>query len=148
MKKVSKNVKLVLDILRDEVNGDIVSSLQKLSDEYSMTWMYKGKNILFPKTKNKIKDELEEVYHIKGRVYDIVNIAESKDLVMIELIESYPYPKAKKKYRTPMVLVLELVNGKIKTGRHYTDPRLSFMNLTTSKIKKVIKKDRFLLSIK
>jgi len=32
------------------------------------------------------------------------------------------------------VIVLELKNGLIRTGRHYTDPRLSFMKLTKEQL--------------
>ncbi|MEK7106812.1 MAG: nuclear transport factor 2 family protein, partial [Patescibacteria group bacterium] len=52
----------------------------------------------------------------KGRRYDIKNIAEGKDLVMVELIESYSNPKTKRVYHTPLVLVLEMKNGKICQG--------------------------------
>ena len=108
----SKNVQTVLDILRDEVNGDVISALEKMTKDYSMTWVdcgIKG-GTLFPTTTNDMKTELEEVYPIKGRQYDIKNIAQSDSLVMVELIESYPNPKTKKVYRTPLVLVLEMDN--------------------------------------
>ena len=148
MKKLSKNIKTVLEILRNEVNGDVKSTMKKLTDDYSMTWMYKSNTVLFPKTKKNLQAELDEVYPVKGREYDIVNIAEGKNLVMLELTESYPAPKTKKIYRTPMVIVLEMKNGKIKTGRHYCDPRLSFMDLKKQQIKKALKGKRFLYIIK
>lgn len=144
MKKISKNLKIVLEILKNEVDGDILSAMKKLTADYSMTWMYKNKKTLFPKTEKSVKDELSEVYPIKGREYDIVNIAERKNLVMLELIESYPDQKTKKMFRTPMVIVLEMKKGKIKTGRHYCDPRLSFMNLAKPQIKKALKNKKSL----
>ncbi len=131
----SKNVQIVLDILLDETNGDTKAALSKMHQDYSMTWVYcTRKGILFPKTKispeAEDKAKMDDAYLIKGRKYEVMNIAESDDLVMIELIESYPDPDTGAHYRTPLVLVLELENGKIKTGRHYCDPNLSYMHLT------------------
>lgn len=52
-----------MDILEDEINGDVKSALNKLTDDYSMTWVYKDKNgKLFPKTGKNIKKELKKVY--------------------------------------------------------------------------------------
>lgn len=103
-----------------------------------MTWVFRhpknGK--VFPRTKSDMKAELEEVYPIKGRRYDIKNIAEGKGVVMVELVESYPDPKIKKIYRTPLVLVLEMRKGKIRKGRHYCDPNLSYLNMTEKQIDK------------
>lgn len=140
-KKNSKNVQTVLDILRDEVNGDVTGALEKMASSYSMTWVDAGLDghELFPTTGGDIKKELEEVYPIKGREYDIRNITEGDDVVMVELVESYPDPETKKVYRTPLVLVLEMENGKIKTGRHYLDPRLSQKKLTKEQIEKAYK---------
>lgn len=45
------------------------------------------------------------------------------------MIESYPDPESRKMYRTNQVIVLELNDGKIRTGRHYCDPKLSFADL-------------------
>lgn len=145
MKKLSKNLKTVLEILKNEVDGDVESAMKKLTDDYSMTWMYKGKRTLFPKTKKSIEKELGAIYPIKNREYDIINIAENKNLIMLELIESYPDPKSKRVYRTPMVIVLEMKNGKIRTGRHYCDPRLSFLGLKKQQIKKALRKKTLLL---
>lgn len=141
MPKQNKNIKTVLEILKDEVRGDVRAALRKMDKNYSMTWMYKAPKSgeLFPITKKSVKEELKEVYPIKGRKYDIKNIAESKNIVIVELVESYPDPKTKQVYRTPLVLVLEMKNGKIKTGRHYCDPRLSYLNLTEKQINKAFK---------
>ena len=143
MKKTySENIKIVLNILNDEVRGDWRSALKKLHRNYSMTWMYKAvkTNKLFPSTgHNNIKDELKEVYPIKGRKYDIKNIGEGKDVVMVELIESYPDPITKKIYRTPLVLVLKFKGGKIITGRHYCDPRISYLHLSRKGVEKIYK---------
>ena len=139
-KKFSKNVETVIKILEDEVKGDVRFALKKLTKDYTMTWVYKSEKKLFPRTKKNLKADLEKVYLIKGRQYDIKNIAEGKNLVMIELVESYPDPKTKKLYRTPLILVLEMKGGKIKRGRHYCDPRLSFMNLEKEQIEKVYEK--------
>jgi ketosteroid isomerase-like protein len=138
-KRLSKNAQIVLAVLRDELEGDVRSALKKLTSDYTMTWVYKSpKNgTLFPKTKKDVKAELAEVYPIKGRRYDIKNIAEGKNVIMIEMIESYPDPKTKKIYRTPLVIVLEMKSGKIRRGRHYCDPNLSYLYLTKSQLKKV-----------
>lgn len=142
-KKYSKNIQTVIDILNDEIKGDVRSALKKMTKDYTMTWVYQKKNgELFPSTKNDLNAELEEVYLIKGREYDIKNIAEGNNIVMIELIESYPDPETKKVYRTPLVIVLEMRGGKIRTGRHYTDPKLSYLHLTKKQVEKAYKNSR------
>jgi ketosteroid isomerase-like protein len=134
-KKISKNLKIVLDILNDEIRGDVDSALKKVTKDYSMTWMYKNKNDkLFPRTGKNFKKGMREVYVIKGRKYDIKNIAEGDNVVMVELVESYPDPETKKVYRTPLVIVLEMKNGKIRRGRHYCDPNLSHLHLSKKQI--------------
>jgi ketosteroid isomerase-like protein len=55
---------------------------------------------------------------------------------MIEMVESYPDPKTKKVYRTPLVIVLEMQNGKIRRGRHYCDPDLSYLHLTKKTVER------------
>lgn len=138
----SKNLQLVLDILKNEADGDVAAALEKMTDDYSMTWMYQAKdNSLFPATGENIKDELDDVYPIKGREYDIRNIAEGDNLVIIEVIESYTDPETGQLYRTPQVIILELENGKIKTGRHYTDPRLSYLELSKESINEALRKN-------
>ncbi len=140
MQKISKNVKTVLEILHDEIVGDIASALKKMTKDYSMTWVEKRKEKIFPSISGEdLRSQMENVYVIKGRKYEIINIAEANDLVMLEMIESYPDPKTKKVYRTPQVIVLEFKNGKIRTGRHYADVDLAFLHLTPSQIKKAYK---------
>tara|TARA_B100000745_G_C20027314_1_gene349566 strand:- start:40 stop:501 length:462 start_codon:yes stop_codon:yes gene_type:complete len=140
-KKLSKNVQTVIDILQDEVDGNVSSALKKVTKDYTMTWVNQAKNgKLFPTEKINTGQDINEIYAIKGRQYDIKNIAESDNLVMIELIESYPDSKTKKVYRTPLVLVLEIKGGKIRTGRHYLDPSLSHKFLTKAEVKKAYKK--------
>ena len=143
-RKLSKNIKTVLDILQDEVDGDVQAALKKITKDYTMTWVDTGLDgkHLFPTTKQNVKKELEEVYPIRGRQYDIKNITEGDDVIMVELVESYPDPKTKKVYRTPLVLVLEMKNGKIKTGRHYLDPTISRKHLTKKQIKKAYKNSK------
>lgn len=139
-KKLSKNVKTVMAILRDEINRDVDSALKKIAKNYSMTWMYKSKKgKLFPRTVKNFKKGMEDVYKIKGRKYDIKNVAEGDNVVMIELVESYPDSKTKKVYRTPLVIVLEMKNGKIRRGRHYCDPDLSYLYLTKKQIKQAFR---------
>ena len=143
-KKLSKNIKTILAILQDEVNGNIKSALNKITKDYSMTWVDLGINgkTLFPSTGKNIKKELEEVYPIRGRQYDIRNITEGNNVVMVELIESFPNQKTKKVYRTPLVLVLEIQNNKIRTGRHYLDPKISQKHLSKKQIEKAYKNSR------
>src|SRR3989338_3879036 len=99
------NINIVLGILKNEINGDIKSALQKMHPSYSMTWMYQtSKGKLFPTTSKNVREEMKKIYPIKVRRYDIKNIAEGRDVVMVELIESYHDPDTKKVYRTPLVL--------------------------------------------
>ena len=141
-KKFSKNIQLVLNILKNEVDGDVVLALKKMTKDYTMTWVYDSNKHLFPTTTSDIKKELKEVYLITGRQYDVKNIGEGDNVVMVELVESYPDLKTKKIYRTPLVIVLEMKNGKIRTGRHYCDPKLSWKYLTKSQVKKAYKKSK------
>lgn len=139
--KYSKNVQTVIDILRDEIIGNTSGALKKMTKNYTMTWVYETKDgSLFPKTAVSEAADLEDAYIIKGRKYEIMHIAEGKDVIIVELIESYPDTKTKKTYRTPLVLVLEMKNGKIETGRHYCDPRLSYRYLIPSQVKKAFAK--------
>lgn len=131
----SKHVQLILDILKDEATGDVRAALEKMTDDYTMTWMYETRDgNLFPKSEKNPEPDMEEIYEIKGREYDIRNIAEGENVVMIEMIESYPDPETGQMYRTPQVIVLELKEDKIRTGRHYCDPRLSFKELSKEQI--------------
>ena len=136
MSEISKKT-IALSILEDEATGNLSSALSKLHPDYLMTWMYQGKTT-FPRETFKNLDEGKEIYEIKGRKYDIKNIAETENVVFIELVESYPDPKTKKVYRTPLVLVLEFQNSKIRRGRHYCDPKISHLHLTENRIKKAM----------
>jgi ketosteroid isomerase-like protein len=139
----SKKVQIVLDILKNEADGNVTEALEKMTDDYSMTWMYQAKdNSLFPTTGENVKGELDDVYPIKDREYDIRNITESDSVVMIEVIESYPDPDTGQMYRTPQVIVLEFENDKIRTGRHYTDPRLSFLELKKEDINQALRDNK------
>ncbi|MGK2849237.1 MAG: hypothetical protein ACSLEX_04215 [Minisyncoccota bacterium] len=139
--KYSKNMQVIIDILRDEVLGNTTGALNKMTKNYTMTWVYETRNgVLFPKTAIAGDVDLADAYIIKGRKYEIMNIAEGQNVVVVELVESYPDPKTKKTYRTPLVLVLEMKNGKVETGRHYCDPRLSYRHLTSTQTKKAFAK--------
>lgn len=48
--KHSKNVQIALDILKNGVGDDVATALLKMADEYSMAWMYKSGDNLFPST--------------------------------------------------------------------------------------------------
>lgn len=94
-------MEVVLKILKNEVDGDVKAALQKITDDYSMTWMYQGEKKLFPRTGKSVEMEMNEVYVIKGKKYDIRNVAEGDDVLMIELVESYPDHKTKKRIQDP-----------------------------------------------
>ena len=134
----SPKIQTVLDILKDEATGNTAGALSKTHPEYTMTWVYNSyRGELFPRTtmtETDGKDTLQEVYRIQGRKYEILTIAENDNTVMIEMIESYPDPETQEVYRTPLVLVLTFEDGKIKTGRHYCDPNISFMHLTEDQV--------------
>ena len=140
----SRQVKIVLDILQNEVNCDIPAALKKMASDYSMTWMDTGLDgkTLFPTTSPNITDDMQETYVIKGREYDIRNIAEGENVVMVELVESYPNPETGEVYRAPLVLVLEIQEGKIRTGRHYLDPTISSKFLKKEEVEKAYKNSR------
>ena len=144
----SKNIQTVLEILKNEAHGDVQTALQKMTTDYNMTWIYQGKQELFPSTGENVHAELDDVYPIKGREYDIRNITEGNDVVMIEMIESYPDPETGQMYRTPQVIVLEFKDGLIRTGRHYTDPRLSYAELTPEQIDTALRDTKTKLVIK
>lgn len=146
----SNNIQTVIHILQDEVRGDTASALRKMTGDYTMTWVYEtSKGKIFPQVKVNQDADLDDAYVIKGRKYEIMHLAESQDTVMVELIESYPDPDTKKVYRTPLVLVLEMKDGKIQTGRHYCDPRLSYRHLTPGQVNKAFaKKNKPILVIK
>ena len=36
-----KNIETIREILEDEIRGDISAALEKMTVDYSMTWMYK-----------------------------------------------------------------------------------------------------------
>ena len=111
--KYTKNIKAVIDILKDEIKGDVKSALKKMTKDYTMTWVYLKKNgELFPATKNDLNAELEDVYPIKSREYDIKNIAEGDNVVMIEMIESYPDPDTKRYIVHQWLLFLKWRKGK------------------------------------
>jgi ketosteroid isomerase-like protein len=130
-----KNIDTVREILRDEVEGRVQSALDNMSDEYKMTWVYKRRDgVLFPSEKINKNEQLENVYKIQGREYRINHILADDNVVMAEMSESYPDPKTGKIYRTPMMMVWEFENGKIKCGRHYCDPQLSYENLSEDQI--------------
>lgn len=121
----------VLTILKNEVDGDVSGAKSKMSSDYTQTWMYQAKDgTLFPSYVSSTNGSMEEIYHIKGREYHIYNITESENTVMVECVEQYPDEKTGKLYRTPEVLLIEFKDGKICRGRHYCDPKISYLALT------------------
>lgn len=140
--KYSKNVQLVLEILKDEVLGDVKGALEKMHPEYKVMWIYKRGEDIFPSETVTQTDELEDAYEMINREYDIRHITEGPGVVMLELIESYTDPVSQKTYVTPLVLVVEIVGGKIKSSKHYCDPKLSYEDLKKEEVIQKIYKDR------
>ncbi|HEY9583911.1 MAG TPA: hypothetical protein VJI66_03055 [Candidatus Paceibacterota bacterium] len=135
-----QNIKIALEILDDEIKGDSKSALKKMHPDYSMTWMYKtSKGTLFPRDYVRNVSDLDDVYIIKNRKYDIRNIVANVDIVMIEMIESYPDPNTGEIHKTPQVIVLEFKDGKILKGRHYCDPQISYLDIEDAEINKAFK---------
>lgn len=133
-----QNIETARQILADEIRGDVQAALAKMAQMYSMTWVYKAPKSgdLFPVSRPDFEAEMKEVYAIEGRRYDIRNIAGSEEVVMVELVESYPAEDGGE-YRTPLVIVLEFgADGKILRGRHYCDPNLSYLKLSEVEVEK------------
>lgn len=143
----SKNVATVLSLLKNEIDGHAARALLKLAPDYSMTWVYRSPKTgkLFPRSRRtssrKFEHALKSTYRIKGRSYNIRNIATGRQLVMIEMVESYHNPKTARIYRTPLVIVLEFRNGLVRTGRHYCDPTLSHLNLSKRDVERAFIKN-------
>jgi ketosteroid isomerase-like protein len=145
----SPNIKTSLQILKDEVDGNVPDAMSKMLSGYSQTWMYQTRNgELFPSDESTGEESMEEIYHIKGREYHIYNITESENTVMIECVEQYPDEKTGQLYRTPQVLIIEFTDGKISRGRHYCDPRLSYLTLTDEVLNKAYRNAEPILVIK
>lgn len=136
---ISPNIRLVLDILRDEVEGNVANARAKMSDNFSVTYMYKDKDgNLFPSINKPSALKIADVYKIKNRSYEIYNYAENHfddhDVVFIEMIERYTDPNNGQHYQTPIVVVLELEGEKIKTNRHYCDNDISYADISSSEL--------------
>ena len=132
-------VALVLSLLDDEIKGDVGAALSKLTANYTMTWMYRSQRtgVLFPKAGRYLPEferDTQDIYRVKGRHYDIRNIATGQGLVMIELVESYPALDTGLIFRTPLVLVIEIIDNKVARGRHYCDPLLSHSALSKEEV--------------
>jgi ketosteroid isomerase-like protein len=141
MTPLHNNIATIRQILIDEIEGNIGAALEKMDPGYSMTWVYKRRDgVLFPAiTADDVRAAMNDVYAIKDRTYTIKHIIVQGDVVMAELIESYPDPQTGKLYQTPLVIVWEFNNGKIRAGRHYCDPQLSYLELTEEDLQKVYK---------
>jgi ketosteroid isomerase-like protein len=133
-------IEVALALLQDEANGNVGNAKEKMNlDEYSMTWMYRSRDTLFPSEKGQmLEKEMEDVYEIQNRQYEIMHTAQNDNVVFIEMIESYPDTETGKEYRTPITLVLEFKESKVVRGRHYTDPNLSHEYLSQEVIHSAI----------
>jgi len=145
----SQKIKTVLEILKDEVAGNVSGALEKMSKGYSQTWMYQTKNgDTFPHDESTDDESMEDVYHIKDRQYHIYNITESENTVIVECVEQYPDEKTGKLYRTPEILVMEFEGDKIIRGRHYCDPKISYLEISDEMLKDAYKGHEPLIVIK
>ncbi len=136
------NISTILEILKNEIEGDVNAALEKMTHDYSMTWVYKRRDgVLFPSVvAQDVRAAMKDLYVIKGRHYDIRHIISSGDVVMAELVESYPDERDPSiVYRTPMVIVWEFKDQKIRAGRHYCDPQLSYEGLTEEQVEGIFK---------
>lgn len=137
--KISKNIKTVLDFLQDEVKGGV--SAKNVHKDYFLTGMYADKENkkIFPTPSKQGRAEADL---FQDRVFEVKNIAEGQNVVIVEAVQSCYVPKTKKTYRAPVVLIFEMQKGKIVTGRHYFDPFLLLKALKSSQIEKGFKKSK------
>jgi hypothetical protein len=79
-------INIALRLLQDEANGDVASAKEKMDlDNYSMTWMYRSKDTLFPAVHgDALKQEMSEVYEIQNREYEIIHTAQNGNVVFID----------------------------------------------------------------
>jgi hypothetical protein len=147
--RYSDHIKTVIEILQNEIDGKVSEALGKMTPGYSQTWMYQVKDgTFFPDDTSATEESMGEIYHIKGREYHIYNITESENTVMVECVEQYPDEQTGKLCRTPEILVIEFKDGKIFRGRHYCDPRLSYMDLTDEMLAEAYKGAKPILVLK
>lgn len=139
MSKEEKNIKVALKLLDDERLGRVAEALEKLHDQYSMTWVYQSNSgEFFPRHDGKQKDDFDEIYEIQDRQYDIKNVSATGDVVFLELVESYPEAgETGRRYNTPEVIVLEFKDGKVRKGRHYCDPKVSYACLSNEQVSQI-----------
>ncbi|MCI0619566.1 nuclear transport factor 2 family protein [Candidatus Wolfebacteria bacterium] len=131
-----KNITIVLEILKDQAEGNVENALQKMTPDYLMTWVEKRGEELFPHTGTDFADEMRKLYRTYDYRFDVKNITGADDAVMVELIETVADKKTGKTWCTPLVLVFEMEDGRVKTGRHYLDPTLSRQELLLEEIEK------------
>ncbi|MCB1474841.1 MAG: hypothetical protein H6883_02645 [Rhodobiaceae bacterium] len=139
-----KNKNIALSLLDDEASGNLTEALKKLHPKYSMTWMYVDKyGNKFPEHRGVEEEDFEPIYDIIGREYHIKNVISNSDVVMIEVVESYPSQQSDgsySKFVTPEVIVLEFVRGKVRRGRHYCDPRVSHLHVPEKDIMQIFER--------
>lgn len=129
---------MVIEILQNEVDGNYLPAISKMSENYTQTWMYETeKGTLFPNVIKPKESEMKDVYKIEGRSYSVYDIAENDDTVYVECVESYPKQDGKGYHKTPLILIVKFnKEDKIITGRHYCDPKLSYKDLNDEDILK------------
>lgn len=129
---------LVMSSFEAERVSDSKKGLSLIHDDFAVTEMnigYDGQ--LFRRvTGDAIRNSIQEVFRITDREYQFVHAMadEKQQTVIVEFVESYGDPKTGKRYRTPIVAICEVKDGKIWRTRHYTDDRLSDQFLTQEQI--------------
>ena len=62
-KKLSKDIKTVLDILQDEVDGDVSAALKKITKDHTTTWMYtRLKKMIYSQLQEEISKKNSKKY--------------------------------------------------------------------------------------
>jgi ketosteroid isomerase-like protein len=129
---------LVMGSFQAEQDGDVEQGKTLLHPQFRMTEMNIGPNgALFRSLDAQQANALlTEAFKIKDRKYQFISVAVDADnqTVVVEFVESYSDPRTGQRYRTPLVAVCEVRDGKIYRTRHYTDDRLSDLHLPQSEI--------------
>lgn len=125
-----------------EKAGDVALGRSFIHPEFRMTEMNIGPSgtVFRSFEATQVNDTIPEVFQISDREYQFVHCAadEATQTVMVEFVESYTDPNTSQRFRTPIVAVCEIRDGKIYRTRHYTDDRLSDLYLPQSDIDRAL----------
>ncbi len=125
-----------------EREGNVAGGLSLLHPEFRSTEMNIGPDgtVFRSLAGSNVRNLIRSAFQISDREYEIVHVLadEEAQVVMVEFVESYTDTVTGKRYRTPIVAVCVVRDGKIYRTRHYTDDRLSDLYLDTSTIDGVL----------